>query len=365
MKTSGFPALLKIMRYKQIFILALFLTAAAAIAGRAFATESVQSLLPADMGGGKQKETTSNTAIPEGPPPGENSVSPGMSLPSEETSGGAGEKEFKSPQERQAEIRRDAFEAALQGVLPMEPEEIRQLLEYYDHTRESVEVPVHPYPKPEVSVINLSLDPGVAPPFIKVATGHVTTLTMLDVTGAPWPIQDVSWAGNFEIVEPEEGGHVIRITPMSDFAYGNISIRLLTLKTPVTFVLRTQRDMVHYRVDARVPEYGPFANAPLIEGGMSLVAGNPDMTSILDGVPPQGAVKLKVSGVDGRTTAYKYKDSTYVRTPLTLLSPGWNHSVSSADGMHVYALANAPVLLLSDKGRLMRAYLTEGEEGDE
>jgi hypothetical protein len=73
-------------------------------------------------------------------------------------------------------------------------------------------------------------------------------------------------------------------------------------------------------------------------------------------------VKLNVSGVDGRTTAYSSGGQTYVRTPLTLLSPAWKSSVSSADGMNVYVLSSAPVLLLSDEGESMRATLTEKED---
>lgn len=347
---------------------ALLVTALVA-AGLSLATAPVcaqgglESLLPPDMGGGEDPERDQGNALPMADVPASaDDLAPGLGLPTDEGLGGpldGTEMDFKTPEELEAEIRDESFDAALQSLLPLRPEEIRKLLEYYDRTRESVEVPVYPYPKPEVSVLNVSLDPGVAPPIIQVATGHVTTITMLDVTGAPWPIQDISWAGNFEVVEPEEGGHVVRITPMSEFAYGNLSMRLLTLKTPLTFTLRTQRDAVHYRVDARVPDYGPFANAPLLDRGITLVAGDPDITNILDGVPPVGAEMLNVSGVDGRTTAYLFKNTTFVRTPLTLLSPGWDHSVTSADGMNVYAMDNAPVLLLSDQGRMMRAYLTK------
>jgi intracellular multiplication protein IcmK len=51
----------------------------------------------------------------------------------------------------------------------------------------------------------------------------------------------------------------------------------------------------------------------------------------------------------------------YVRSPYSLLSPAWNSSVRSADGMNVYSLEYTPVLLLSDKGKMVRAYLS-GEE---
>lgn len=272
----------------------------------------------------------------------------------------------QSRQETQDEymqgIRRDAFDAAITGLFPLRPDEIQRLLLHYDETQKAAEDPPHGYPRPEVSVQDISLDPGAMPPVIRTAVGHVTTLTVLDVTGAPWPIQDVSWAGDFEIMEPEEGGHMIRIIPMAHNAYGNMSVRLLTLKTPITFSLRVDRETVDYRIDARVPEFGPLAETPLIDGGTQLVAGNALLTSVLDGVPPGGAEKLSVSGVDGRTTAWRINGMTYVRTPMTLLSPGWESSVSSADGMNVYVLADSPVLLLSDKGRFLRAHLAEKED---
>ena len=262
----------------------------------------------------------------------------------------------------QDEIRAEAFDAAITGMFPLSPEQIGGLLKRYDSTQKAAKEPPYDTPTPEISVQNVSLDPGVAPPVIKTAIGNVTTINILDATGAPWPVQDVTWAGDYEVVEPESGGHIIRITPMSHFARGNIVVRMLTLKTPLTFTLETGRDVVQYRVDARIPEYGPFATTPIMQGGKSLVAGTPELTSILDGVAPSGAVKLAVSGVDGRTTAYAMGGTTYVRTPLTLLSPAWQSSVSSADGMNVYALSNAPVLLLSDGGEFQRAILKEKED---
>jgi intracellular multiplication protein IcmK len=267
---------------------------------------------------------------------------------------------FSEPLDLEKEIREEAFKAAITGLLPMNTDEIRKLLKRYDETQQAVEVPVYPYPKAAVEMVTVQLDPGAPPPVISVAVGHVTTLNIVDITGEPWPIFDVSWAGNFEIIEPGEGSHVVRITPMSEFAYGNISFGLLTLKTPVTFTIKTSRDKVHYRLDARIPEYGPFAEEPLIEGNsLDIAVDNEVLGKVLDGVVPISAEKLEVIGVDGRTTAYRYLQKTYVRTPLTLLSPGWSSSVSSADGMKVYELMNAPVILLSDRGDMVRAKIRE------
>lgn len=271
----------------------------------------------------------------------------------------------KSTEALREEARKEAFDAALEGLLPLRPEEIRTLLEHFDRTRESVEVPIYPDPKPEVAVETIPLDPGTKPATIKTAYGHITTLNVLDASGSPWPIEDLSWAGDFEIIETSasEGSHILRISPQSEFARGNMSIRLLTLKTPVIISLETSRSEVHYRFDAIIPEYGPMGNIPLIQQGLTIsTAGNENMASFLEGVVPGGARKLNVSGVDGRTSAYTFDSRTYVRTPLTLLSPGWERSVSSADGTHVYAIQASPVLLLSDNGRMVRARLSERED---
>ncbi len=262
------------------------------------------------------------------------------------------------PKQVEKELKNEAFSKALEGMLPLKPEQIRRLLEEFDRTQESYELPVYPLPKPEMTVKTISLDPGAKPLTVRVAQGHVTTLNMLDVTGGPWPIEDITWAGNFNIIQSgdtENGVHFVRITPQSEFAYGNMSIKMLGLKTPIVMTIETSRDLVHYRFDAIVPDYGPMAEAPLIEGGVSLAAGNPAMSSMLQGIIPSGARRMTVSGTDNRTTAYRYAGAMYVRTPLSLLSPSWTSSVSSADGTRVYTIKQAPVLLLSDNGRMVRA----------
>lgn len=269
----------------------------------------------------------------------------------------------KNQAEIESDAREQAFDAALQGLLPLQPNEIRKLLEHFDRTQEAVELSVYPAPKPEVTVQTLSLDPGTTPASVNVAFGHVTTLNMLDSTGAPWPVEDISWAGNFEVVEgaSENGSHILRISPQGEFASGNMSIRLLTLKTPVILALNTSREKVHYRFDAIIPEQGPLAEAPLIQGSgvTTIKAGNKSASSILEGIPPGDTARLDVAGVDGRTSAYRLNESVYLRTPLTLLSPAWTSSVASADGMRVYEIPDTPVVLLSDKGQMVRARLSE------
>ena len=270
----------------------------------------------------------------------------------------------QSTEDLENSFRSEAFSQALKILLPLKPDEIRTLLEHFDRTVESTELPVHPYPRPELVVQNVSLDPGVKPLTVKLAFGYVTTLNMLDSSGEPWPIEDISWVGEFSVQESvvREYTHMLRITPESRFAHGNISMRLAGLTAPVIMTFETNRDAVHYRIDAVVPKKGPGASTAIIDSGLALTAGDPDMSVALGGVMPGDAVKLDVSGVDGRTTAFIYNGLTYVRTPLTLLSPGWDSSVKSADGTTVYALEETPVILLSDRGQTVSARLTERED---
>lgn len=264
--------------------------------------------------------------------------------------------------EQRKKIEQETFDEALKMLLPLKPEQIRKMLDTFKGSRQAAEDPIAE-PVPKIQVETVSLDPSVTPSLIKTSPGRVTTLTVLDATGSPWPVQDISWAGKFDVTGPEEGGHVIRITPQAAHGIGNISIRLVDLITPVTFTLQTGLDEVYYRFDARVPKQGPLARVPLIANGglKAQVGGDENLVQILDGTPPASSEKLRVEGGDGRTSVWRVAGRIYLRTSLTLLSPSWDSSVTSADGMNVYTLDDAPVILLSDQGRVVRVHIAADE----
>ncbi len=260
------------------------------------------------------------------------------------------------------ELKATAYQRAQDSVMPMTEDEIRRLLTHLRTTQEAIQTPIAPPPTPEIHVEELSLDPASPPPVVQLAVGNVSTVTFLDMTGEPWPVIDIAQGGDFDVKPPEPGGHVIRVTPLKEFATGNLSVRLLDFKTPVTFELRSGGDVVHYRYDARVPEIGPNGKVPIMNQQVGISAGDKVIVSALEGVWPSNAQELKVSGIDGRTTAYEVGKTILVRTPLTLLSPAWKASVSSADGMNVYSIPNTPVLLLSKDGEMVRVQLSRKGE---
>lgn len=310
-------------------------------------------------------ETASSTSA-EPQIPGVDPNAPGLNLTNELSADAQKESEAAQKRKDDAELRRQAFKAATDQAMPLKPSEIRRIMEMYDETAQAVETPIYPTPEPESAFQTISLDPGTKPLVVKTAIGNVTTLSIVDVTGQPWPIQDLTWAGDFQIEQPEKGSHMLRITPTSEFASGNISMRLLGLNPPVIFSLKAERKSVHVRLDVQIPEIGPKGVVPPVETPITTKAGDDFMTSVLMGVPAgTNVVKLQVDGIDGRTSAYKNGGTMYVRTPYTMLSPAWLKSVQSADGMKVYSLNYTPVVLLSDKGKMVRAYLSYKETSNE
>lgn len=260
-------------------------------------------------------------------------------------------------------LERETFDMAVQQLMPMKTEQIRELYELFITHRRAAETPIRiPETRSRVQVI--SLEPDSIPPVIHMAPGYVTTVSILDSSGAPWPIQDLSYAGDFTVAAPENGGHLMRITAQSAHGVGNMSLRLVDLITPIIFTLTTDIETVDYRYEARLTKPGPLAKTPIIEyGGLNTVAGtDSNLVAVLDGALPAGAERLRVRGADPRTAAWRMGGRVYLRTPLSLLSPAWDSSVSSSDGTTVYTMNDTPVVLLSDQGRMVRAHITAADE---
>lgn len=245
-----------------------------------------------------------------------------------------------------------AFDAVTDQLFPMSNEQILRLKQQYHTTQKAQESPVGVPPKPTATSQMVNLSPGSTPPVIRLAQGFVSSLVFLDSTGAPWPISayDLGDPSAFNI-QWDKVSNTLMIQASKLYIYGNLAVRLRGLNTPVMLTLIPGQKAVDYRVDLRVQGYGPNAKV------MPMVVGLPDhandiLLHILDGVPPQGSRRLTVSGGDAR--AWLLGNKMYVRTNLTVLSPGWISIMSSADGTHAYEMQKSPVLLVSWHGKVMQ-----------
>lgn len=245
-----------------------------------------------------------------------------------------------------------AFDSVIQQMFPLTPEEILRLKQMYTTNEFAQASPAGTPPKPTATSQFVNLSPGSTPPVIRLSQGFVSSLVFLDSTGAPWPISayDLGDPTAFNI-QWDKTGNTLMIQASKLYTYGNLAVRLRGLNTPVMLTLIPGQKAVDYRVDLRVQGFGPNAKSMPMEEGIPPSASD-ILLHVLDGVPPDGSSRLTVSGGDAR--AWLLNDRMFVRTSLTILSPGWIGSMTSADGTHAYEMQKAPVLLVSWHGKVMQ-----------
>nr|WP_187356912.1 DotH/IcmK family type IV secretion protein [Legionella geestiana] len=249
-------------------------------------------------------------------------------------------------------IEQKAFEGLKKQMFPLTPEQVLRLRQMYKTNEMAATIDPGTPPKPTATSQFVNLSPGSTPPVIRLSQGFVSSLVFLDSTGAPWPIAayDLGDPSAFNI-QWDKTSNTLMIQATKLYNYGNLAVRLRGLNTPVMLTLIPGQKAVDYRVDLRIQGLGPHAKTMPMEEGLPPVASD-ILLHVLDGVPPDGSSRLVVSGGDAR--AWLLNDRMFVRTNLTVLSPGWIASMTSADGMHAYEMQKSPVLLVSWHGKVMQ-----------
>lgn len=245
-----------------------------------------------------------------------------------------------------------AFKGVESQLFPLDTDKIQTLKKKYIDTEYAKAANPDTPPKPTATSKFVNLSPGSTPPVIRLSQGFVSSLVFLDSTGAPWPISafDLGDPASFNI-QWDKTSNTLMIQAVKMYNYGNLAVRLSGLNTPVMITLIPGQKAVDYRVDLRVQGYGPNAKNMPMEEGLPPAA-NDVLLNVLDGVPPTGSTRLVVSGGDAK--AWLLDNKMFIRTSLTILSPGWLGSMTSADGTHAYEMQKSPVLLVSWHGKVMQ-----------
>jgi len=177
--------------------------------------------------------------------------------------------------------------------LQLTPEQFDRLKRIYLERERQKAIPYVSPAKPITRTMFVSLDPGVSPPALRLTRGQQTSIVFSDVSGQPWFIENVSM--NRQLFSDGRQGqqgaaqqqptNVLTIEPLAPAAYGNVTVTLRGLSTPVIFVLTSAQQEVDMRVDAKVPGRNPDAidtvavsTLPSIDSALSY---------FLDGVPPK------------------------------------------------------------------------------
>lgn len=253
-----------------------------------------------------------------------------------------------SPQNR----RDQAFDRAIRETLPMSPGQIQTYRRGLDDTRRGIATPLNPG-KPVSRAIRLTLRPGEEPPVLRVQPGIVSTMTFSDITGQPWPVLSVT-TGNPQAYAAQSAGeegktNIIVVNAIQEWVPGNLAVTLVGHPVPITLAIRQGEPEVDYRLDVRLDARGPNAAQDIV-GTTSLAPTNDStMIKFLDGVPPQGARRMKTTSPD--VEAWRFEDLLYVRTRGDILSPAYTSRSSNVSGVNVFTLVDSPVVIVSAGGR--------------
>ena len=264
---------------------------------------------------------------------------------------------------------KDAFNQAQAVVLPMSPAQIRELRDRAEATMNAI----HSGPPPKLMSpsISGSFSPGAAIPSVRVSPGYVSSLQFIGSDGSYWPIVSAvvgngSW---FSVQQPAAQNklapqNVLTIGALTNSASTTLSVLLKDAPSPVSVLLTTDPSVCDANVTIRMDRRSPDAAPAILLHAVDAPQTPAHMNTILDGVPPQGAVALRSSAP--HIQAWSLDPYLYVRTPLTVLSPAWISTISSPDGMRVYAFnaRQAAVLLVSDDGKVKQVTLSQPVAGE-
>ncbi len=242
-----------------------------------------------------------------------------------------------------------AFNAMMQQNMPLSPEQVVKLKQLIDQSQRAAAMPATVPPKPVSSTLMVNLAPGATPPAIRLAQGYVTSLVFVDSAGAPWPI------ASFDIGDPKtttiqwDGkSNVLLVQASSPYGNSDLVIRLMGMETPITLELVLGQRVVDYRTDIHVAGLGP--NSKDLPTGTGLPnSASQLLLNVLDGVAPPGSRQLSVKG--GDCLAWLLGERMYLRTRLTVLSPGWVGRMVSPDGMYAYEMPKSSSVLVSQYGQ--------------
>lgn len=232
--------------------------------------------------------------------------------------------------------------------LQLTPAQIKRLKELY-LTRESNNSTPYVVPaKPVTRTVVMNLEPGVAPPVIRLSRGQQSSIVFSDANGNPWMINRVSInrqifrdgrADSAAANKDEPPTNVLSLEPLAPMAYGNVSVQLNGLSTPLIFTLVSGQEEVDVRLDTKVPGRNPDAGSTVSVTSMPTIDG--DLAYFLDGTPPEKAKRLNVRGLAG-TTAWSYQNNLYLRTQAAAQHPAYISAARSTSGLSVYRYVGVP-----------------------
>ena len=259
------------------------------------------------------------------------------------------------------------YQDALGNLLPVPPEMLRDFNRQLETSREAAS-DARTRPQQVFSEADIvSLEPGGKAPEVRLSPGIATVINFTDATGQPWPVAGfvVGDRDSFDVLHPggsdgAQGPSHLAASPLRNAGWTNLVVSLAGQATPVVLSLLIDRARPHYRLDVQVMALGPNA---VVTAGAAVRPPTPGSRELLRFVAaadlPSEAEEITVASVPGTRVWVSPRGEAgrvmWVRTRHALLGPDWTDVLSGSNGVRVYRLPAASMLLFAVDGRTVMA----------
>ena len=261
------------------------------------------------------------------------------------------------------------YRDAVGNLLPVPPELLRdfnaRLLLHREAAADSMPRPGPDSVRSEADIV--SLEPGGRPPEVRLSPGIATVINFTDATGRPWPVAGfvIGDRDSFDVLHPggtdgQQGPSHLAASPLRSGGWTNLVVSLAGEATPVVLSLLVDRTSPHYRLDMQVMALGPNAVARVAPESGPPAPGSRGMLKFVAAADlPEDVQEATIDTVRGARVwvSRRIGDERmmWVRTRHALLGPEWAEVLSGPNGVRVYRLPAASMLLFSIDGRTIMA----------
>ncbi len=262
--------------------------------------------------------------------------------------------ELRSPVDEisNAQLSTVALNALLSQLYNLSPEQIKKAIEAHNQSNNAIMQ--NPHPQALSHVIPITTAPGQAPQQIVVTPGFDTMINIIDATGQPWPIAQVS-GGNknslkVDALEQHAFKNVIRLNALQSVGSSNVSFSLVDLPITLSVEIINTVDRYYPTAILQLDRRGPQAKqTPSLT--VQTAAIDPFLDHVVLGEKGNDQFE-RLDSSDPNVLAWKYKKYLYVRTtyhPTNPIPRGIKHGAS---GYVAYRMAYIPVLIMTDDNGL-------------
>lgn len=246
----------------------------------------------------------------------------------------------------------ESFNQAAKALFPLSPDEIGKTLQRARDSQQAQSVWRHT----ELSgrTIPVTLSGGGRASTIVMAPGYATVLTLIDATGAPWPLIRAVVGDETAVTMTNPGGeysNMLTVTPRMATAQSNLVMVLEGADAPLIVNLKTSARVANDNMMLQVDRHGPNAKKALVVKAPP-GPGDDVMRSLIDGVKPDGVELVMTDGADA--TAYRYGTRLFLRTQLNLRWPAHMNVAYGVDNMRVYEIPPQALIVLNDDNGITR-----------